>query len=257
MIQQLDVFESDAVILDLEDSVLHYDKDAARQLVKNYLEQFQQHDTQLFVRLNDVGSPYFEQDITLLETTNIQGYVLPKASVESLNELLKRTDKAVIPIIEHPLAVLGASDIAKMKQVQGLLLGAEDLTKEMNIKRTPDGVEIDYARHHIAMVCQAYQIEAIDTPWVQKDNLEGLQKDAGYAKSIGFTGKALIHPNHVEIANNIFVPTIEEIQNARRIIEKAKQSGKGAFSLDGKMIDLPVIERAQKLLDIAKRYHLV
>lgn len=257
MIQQMDVFESDAVILDLEDSVLHYDKDAARILIKNYLKQAQQHDVELYVRLNDVDSPYFQEDLRVLHELPLTGLVVPKVSIESLRILTEETTLPLIPIIETPLAVLDARDIAQHQQVKGLILGAEDLTKEMNIKRTPDGHEIDFARCQVAMACHGFGKEAIDTPWVDKDNIDGLTKDARYAKSIGYTGKALIHPNHVDVVNHIFVPSEQDILDAKRIVAKAKESNKGAFTLDGKMIDIPIIEKAKRLLDIAKRYHLL
>lgn len=257
MVQQSTVFESDAVILDLEDSVLHYDKDAARILVKNFINSFDLHTTELFIRLNDINSPFFSDDIHILDRLDIQGYVMPKASIEALRRITSYTSKPLIPIIESPIAVLDARDIAMHPQVIGLLLGAEDLTKEMGIHRTRQGHEIEYARMHVAMACHAYQKQAIDTPWVHKDDIEGLQHDAMHAKALGFTGKALIHPNHVDEINHIFVPSKKEIEQAKRIVQKALNSGKGAFSLDGQMIDTPIIEKAKKLLDIAKRYEML
>jgi citrate lyase subunit beta/citryl-CoA lyase len=257
MIQQAEVFESDAVILDLEDSVLHYDKDAARDLVKNFIQAFDLDTTKVYIRLNDINTPFFSEDIHELDKLQFHGYVMPKASVEGLRRITSYTSKSIIPIIESPIAVLEAKDIAMHPQVTALLLGAEDLTKEMSIERTKQGHEIDYARQYIAIVCHAYQKEAIDTPWVHKEDLEGLLEDATYAKSIGFTAKALIHPNHVDTVNQIFVPTQEELEQAKRIVQKAAISGKGAFSLDGQMIDAPIIEKAKKLLAIAKRYDVL
>lgn len=257
MIQQAEVFESDAVILDLEDSVLHYDKDAARDLVKNFVQAFNLETTNVYIRLNDINSPFFSDDIHQLDKLKFHGYVMPKATVEGLRRITSYTSKSIVPIIESPLAVLEAKDMAMHPQVTGLLLGAEDLTKEMSIDRTRQGHEIDYARMHIAMVCHAYQKEAIDTPWVHKDDLEGLERDATYAKKLGFTAKALIHPNHVDTVNHIFVPSQEELEQAKRIVQKASISGKGAFTLDGQMIDAPIIEKAKKLLAIAKRYDVL
>ena len=257
MIQQMDVFEADAIILDLEDSVLHYDKDAARVLIKNYLDQIKDHEVELFVRLNDIDSLYFEEDIKTLHNLPLTGLVLPKASSEAVRFMAELTDHKILPIIESPMAVLDARIIAKHPNVIGLLLGAEDLTKDMGIHRTPAGREIDYPRAHVAMVCHAYGKEAVDTPWVAKDDLDGLNKDATNAKALGFTGKAVIHPNHVDCVNQVFVPSKDEILQAKRIVQKAEESVKGAFTLDGKMIDIPIIEKAKKLLLIAKRYQLL
>jgi len=255
MIQNLDVFESDAVILDLEDSVVHYDKDAARTLVKNFIKHVQPH-IDIYIRINDIQSPYFEDDIASIQDLNIRGIVLPKASIEAVKLLSTKTTKDIIPIIESPLAVLDARDIISHKHVTAVLLGAEDCTKEMNITRTAQGLEIDYMRHYIALVAHAYHKEAIDTPWIHKDDETGLLQDTTYAKSIGFTAKSAIHPNHVATINKVFTPSEKEIFEAKRIVKKAEDTNKGAFLLDGKMVDAPIIEKAQKLLQLARKYHI-
>jgi len=257
MIQILDVFDSDAIIIDLEDSVVLNDKDAARILVSNYLQKLRPDKLEIYIRINDAESRYFLEDVTLLDKTDINGYVLPKASVEAIASLQKITNKDIIPIIESPLAVLHVEAIAKMSQIKGLLLGAEDLTKELGINRTTEGKEILYTRSKIVLACAAFGVDSIDTPYTAKDDHEGLLIDVLHAKTLGFTSKSSIHPNHIELINQAFAPSASEIFEARRIIKKAESSKKGAFSLDGKMIDLPVIERAKKVLDKAKKYNLL
>lgn len=257
MIQNLDIFESDAVIIDFEDSVIHYDKDAARSLIANFINKYPQDKLDVFIRINDVDSPFFNEDIEYTKNLNITGYVVPKATKEALETINKLVNKALIPIIESPLSVLHAEAIASVKNVRGLLLGAEDLTKEMNIPRTKVGFEILRARGHLALVCHAYKIEAIDTPWTHKDDLAGLQEDTKFSKQLGFTARSAIHPNHISVINDVYTPSKEDIINAKRIVKKAQESNKGAFSLDGKMIDLPIIEKAQKLLEKAKRYNVL
>lgn len=257
MLQNLDVFDSDAIIIDLEDSVTIFDKDAARFLVHNFLSKFRMTSPEIFVRINDVDSPYFLEDIEQLEPLEIQGYVLPKATPESVRLLQEQTNKKIIPIIETPKSVLQMEHIAEKKQVIGLLLGAEDLTKEMGIERTLEGTELMYARSKMVMVCSAYQIDSIDTPYTDKDNEEGIWIDCNHAKSFGFTSKSSIHPNHVSVINQTFSPSALDIKHAMRIIAKADKEQKGAFSLDGKMIDVPVIERARKVLEKAKKYKLL
>lgn len=257
MLQNLDVFESDAVIIDLEDSVTTFDKDAARTLVQNFLQKYSFKQTEIWIRINDYESPYFIEDIKYLDDLNITGYVLPKALPEAILELHNHTDKLIIPIIESPLAVLRLEDIAKLKNIRGLLLGAEDLTKELNVKRTLNGTEILYTRSRLVITSSAYLLESIDTPWTDKDNLQGLEIDTINAKNLGFTSKSSIHPNHVEIINNAFTPSEKEIHEAKRIVLKAEKEQKGAFSLDGKMVDLPIIEKAKKVLAKAKKYNLM
>ena len=152
--------------------------------------------------------------------------------------------------------MLNAEKIAQCKNVSGLLLGAEDFTKELGINRTLQGTEILYARSYIAVVSNAYGIESIDTPFTNKDDEIGLREDTINAKNLGFTAKSLIHPNQVDIVNEVFSPTVSEIFEARRIIKKSEESNKGAFSLDGKMVDLPIIEKAKKVMEKAKKYNL-
>ncbi len=257
MLQNLDVFESDAVIIDFEDSVVSFDKDAARILVSNYVKQYQPKDIDIYIRINDATSTFFLEDINATKDLPIKGYVLPKALPEDIDEIAKLTNKDIIAIIECPMAVLRMEDTVKHKQVKGLLLGAEDLTKDLNISRTLEGSEILYVRSKLILTCAAYNKESIDTPWVDKDNLEGLKQDSEYARGLGFTSKSAIHPNHVDIINTAFSPSEKAILEAKRIVKKAENNTRGAFSLDGKMIDLPIIEKAKKTLAQAKKYNLL
>ena len=256
MIQNLDVFDSDAIIIDFEDSVINYDKDAARTLIKNFLTKYSYNNLEIFIRINSADSQYFYGDVNATNDLDITGYVLPKASVKAVNQLNLVTNKKIIPIIESPLALLNVEDIAQMKNVIALLFGAEDHTKELGIKRTLDATEILFARSIIAITANAYNIDAIDTPYTAKDDDEGLLFDATNAKNLGFTSKASIHPNQVDTINSVFAPSLKEIEEAKRIVKKSEETNKGAFSLDGKMIDLPVIEKAKKLLEKAKKYDL-
>lgn len=257
MLQNLDVFDADTVIIDFEDSVVSFDKDAARILVRNFLEKYTFTDTELYIRINDATSEFFTNDVLATNTLNITGYVLPKALPAHILQLNKLTDKQIIPIIETPMAVLRMEEIATLPNISGLLLGGEDLTKELNIKRTLEATEILYTRSKLVLVASAYNIDSIDTPWVDKDNLEGLAEDSLQARNLGFTSKCAIHPNHIEVINTAFTPSELEILEAKRIIMKASETTKGAFSLDGKMVDLPIIEKAKKTIEKAKRYNLL
>ncbi len=256
MIQNLDVFDADVIIIDFEDSVTSYDKDSARILIQNFLKKYSYDEVEIFIRINDAQSTYFYSDINAVEDLDITGYVLPKASVEAIKQLNRVSNKPIIPIIESPMALLRVEDIAKEKNVVALLLGAEDYTKELGIERTLEAKEILYARSIIAITANAYQIDAIDTPYTAKDDEAGLLLDSTNAKNLGFTSKSSIHPNQVDIINQVFAPSQEEIKQAKRIVKKAEESKKGAFSLDGKMIDLPIIEKAKKVLEKAKKYNL-
>jgi len=256
MIQNLDVFESDAVIIDFEDSVTSYDKDAARILIKNFLKKYSYKEIDLYIRINSAESGYFLNDVKDTLDLDIIGYVLPKASVKAIKALNELSSKQIIPIIESPLALLDVKEIAREDNVTALLLGAEDYTKELGIKRSLEGKEIFYARSIVAITANAYNIDSIDTPYTNKEDMAGLLVDSKSALNLGFTSKSSIHPNQVDIINKVFAPSIEEITEAKRIVKKSEETNKGAFSLDGKMIDLPIIEKAKKVLEKAKKYNL-
>lgn len=260
MLQNLDVFNADAVIIDFEDSVISYDKDCARDLVENFLIKYNFENLEIYIRINDFESNDFLKDVQSTLDLNINGYVLPKAmpeSIDELNKLIGTKGKKIIPIIESPLALLFVREIASKNNLHGILLGAEDFTKELNVARTLEASEIFYARSIISIACNAFNIDSIDTPFTNTDDISNLRVDSLKAKQLGFTSKSSIHPNHVETINQVFAPSKNEIENALRIVTKAKTEIKGAFSLDGKMVDLPIIKKAEKTIETAKKYNLL
>lgn len=146
--------------------------------------------------------------------------------------------------------IVGASS-----RVAGVLFGAEDYTADLGIKRTVDGEELLYARSKIAVTCRAFGIEAIDTPFVDLQDTEGLIRDTGKARALGMTGKAAIHPRQVKVIHEVLNPSPEEIRHAQiiaRAMEQAEKEGKAVISLDDKMIDAPVAARAKKILLMAE-----
>lgn len=248
MMQHADVFDSDVVIIDLEDSVSLHKKKEARQLVFEYLNKFKGLKPEIYIRLNDPSTPFFEDDLALLDVLDFQGYVLPKATEKTVSFVGGKTKKALIAIIESAYSVLQVEAIAKSPYVKGLLLGAEDYTTDMGIERTIDGDELIYPRSKLAICAKAYGKEAIDTPFTSKEDEEALIRDIKRAKALGLHSKSIIHPNHVEFVNQYMGPSDEQILWAKRVIEKKKIVQKGAFSLDGKMVDEPVIKKAHNIL---------
>jgi citrate lyase subunit beta/citryl-CoA lyase len=254
MLQHLDVFDSDVVIIDLEDSVTLSKKHEARRLVKEFLNKFQELSLEIYIRLNDPSTTYFLEDLAQLDDLSFDGYVLPKATKETILLLEKKTSKPIIAIIESAYSVLTLEEIASIKAVKGLLLGAEDYTTDMGIDRTIDGDELIYVRSKLAICAKAYHKEAIDTPFTSKDDVEGLIRDTLRAKKLGLHSKSVIHPNHVETVNQLMMPSDELITWAQRVMKKKEMTSKGAFSLDGKMIDEPVIKKAKRILEDIKKY---
>lgn len=262
MLQNLDIMGADTIIIDLEDAVAITEKDAARLLVKEYLSTFQPN-IDIYIRINPLDTPYFYDDLNEIKDLNITGILLPKASVESMKVLdeylnTNNSDFKIIGLIETALGLEMSFDILnKSDRVVGVLLGAEDLTLDLGATRTKESREIRYARSRIIAVSKALQIQAIDTPFTDTDDIEGLKKDTLNAKALGMTGKSLISPRHVDIVNDIFSPSKEEVNHSLRVVEgviEANKQGKGAFSLDGKMVDAPIIKRALNLLKLSGDY---
>ncbi len=262
MLQSSDILGADGIIIDLEDAVAITEKDSARILVREYLNTFETK-SDVFVRINPLDTPFFYEDLESIKDLDIKGVVLPKASVDSMEALDKfLTDNNlnfdVIGLVETSLGLeMSLQILSKSKYVKGVLLGAEDLTLDLGAKRTKKSDEIAYARSRIIAVAKALQIEAIDTPWTDTDDYEGLKADTLNAKDLGMTGKALISPRHVDIVNGIFAPSEKEVQYALRVVEGVKaanEKGLGAFSLDGKMVDAPIIKRALNLLKMSGDY---
>ena len=250
------VLGADAIIIDLEDAVSASEKDAARILVREYLTNFD-NPTDVLVRVNPTDTPYFYDDMEMLMGVKVDAIMLPKASVESveladkfLNE--KGSDNKIFALIETAMGVEDSLRIlSASERIIGVLLGAEDLTLDLGAERTKASEEIRYSRQKIVAVSKALEIQAIDTPFTDTDDMEGLVKDAEFAKAMGMTGKAAISPRHVSSINKVFSPTDGEVEHAVRVCEgaiDAKEKGLGAWSLDGKMVDAPIIKRAVNLL---------
>jgi citrate lyase subunit beta / citryl-CoA lyase len=263
MIQNADVFDSDAVIIDLEDSVSLNEKDAARYLLKESLTKLKLN-TRVFVRINPFESPYFKEDLKLVKNLPIDGILLPKASLASLkfvDEYVRETSLQILLLVE---TALGVEDCFLMLQSSertiGLMLGGEDLCVDLNCERTIGGSELLYARTRVVNAAKALRKLVIDTPFTDVKDDRGLLTDATFARGIGFDGKAAIHPNQVMVINDVFSPSPKAIKQALRIIEAKNEAiiqGKGAFSLDGKMVDLPIIKRAEQMIEIATQFHLL
>ena len=261
MLQSSDIFSSDAVIFDLEDAVSGTEKDSARSLVTNYLKAFRPN-IEIVIRINGFDTPFYLDDLNAVLNCDIDAIMLPKARVHdilTLEEIIKsfKKDVKIIPIIEQAISLIEVEEIAKCELVDGILLGAEDYTKDLEVARTKEGNEIFYARCRVINACKAYKIDAIDTPFTDTNDEEGLLKDTKFAKSLGMNAKSAIHPNQIEVINKVFTPTEKEIEYATCVLiarDEAFKKGLGVFSLDGKMVDKPVIERAEKVIEKAKRF---
>lgn len=272
MLTSSDILGADTIIFDLEDAVSLDEKDSARILVRRALEFLKFEHCEISVRVNPQDSPYWKDDLMTIIPAMPDSIVIPKASVESvtameavIDEIRKEhgIEKEIryLLIIESAMGLVDIRNIcACSKRIDGLLFGAEDFSSDMGIERTKTNKEIEYGRFVVATTAKAFKIDAIDTPYTDVEDFENLEEDTRFAKSIGFNGRLVISPRHVETVNAVFTPTETEIEDAETILheaEIARQKGLGAFSYKGKMVDLPIIKRAQNVMESAKRWGLV
>lgn len=268
MLQNGGVYGADCVLLDLEDAVALNQKDAARILVRNMLQDIDYYNCEVSVRVNHISTPFGKADLEEIVPLQPDAIRFPKTeTIEELASLIKIIkeiedkhnlghDKLKIhAMIETAIGVQNVYQIASFsKRVDAITIGGQDLTADMGIAKTKDNAGIDYARKQIVMAAKANSIDAIDTVFADVDDEEGLRRETEYAKKIGFTGKAVINPRQIDIVNQVFMPSDEEIRQASKIYRgwiKAKEQGLGVFAIDGKMVDAPVMERAKRVLEIA------
>ena len=268
MIQQGGIYGADSILLDLEDAVALNQKDAARTLVRNMIKVIDFYDTEVCVRVNHLSTPFGLADLEEIVPLQPSAIRYPKTeSPEEVAELLRIIerieDRHCLPhnkltlhaMIETAMGVQNVFNIASMfSRVDAITIGGQDLTADMNIIYTPDGVGIDFARKRIVMAAKASHIDVIDTIFPDVNDEEGLRRETEYAKKIGFTGKAVINPRQIGIIHDVFTPTEEEIRKAYRIVKEFRANsaaGIGVFAIDGKMVDAPVVSRAEYILKLA------
>lgn len=272
MLVSADILGADSIIYDLEDAVSLDEKDSARTLVRNALSFLKFTHSEITVRINPIDSPYWEKDLEAIIPVLPDGIVIPKASVDAVHSVDQKINEikkahnitknfSFLMLVESARGIMDVNSIAKASSlIQGLLLGGEDYSVDMGIQRTRLSKELEYARFSLTTAAHAYGLDSLDTPFTDVEDFEGLRLDTAFSKSIGFSGRLVINPRQVEEIHKIFSPSSAEIERAEAILqaaEEAKQKGLGVFSFKGKMVDLPVIKRAQALYDSAKNWGLI
>lgn len=266
MLMSADILGADSIIFDLEDAVALTEKDAARDLLGTALKEFDYSGIEVVVRINPPDTIFCRADLSALVGLPVDAILVPKATRESMRQALTWLDEdgyqgSVILLIESALGVEEVFDLVNLDtRIDGVLLGGEDLTSDLGVARTKAGNEISYARARVVCACKAAKITCIDTPWTDAEDLDGLLIDTEYARSIGFNSKSSINPRHLPYIHQVFAPKEKEVRYALRIMEAkdlAEQEGKGVFSLDGKMVDAPIIARAQQTLNLAQALGLI
>ena len=261
------IHKPEGIILDLEDSVAPERKTEARLLVRNALCQVDFYGAERMVRINQLPAGLEDLDEVVPHYLNL--VLLPKCEHASqVVEVVERTQAILkahkqereiflMPIIESCLGVENAFEIASASQaVVAMAIGLEDYTADLGVKRTDRGAESLYARTRLVNACKAAGIQPIDSVYSDVANMEGLKKNVETSRSLGFEGMGCIHPRQVPVIQEAFTPTEEEINIAKRIVkafEEAEARGSGVVALGSKMIDPPVVKRAQKILVLASK----
>ncbi len=260
--------QPDGIILDLEDSVAPSEKDAAQLLVRNTLRSIDFYGAERMVRINQI--PQGLDDLKFVIPNNIHVIIIPKCESrndvllveEKVNELKKlhkiKDNIFFMPIIESALGVEKAYEIASSsKNICSLAVGLEDYTADIGVPRTKDGKESFAARSKIVNAAKAAGVQAIDTVFSDVDDKEGLKESVIEAKQLGFEGKGCIHPRQIKIVHEALTPTESEIERAKKIVaafKDAKRKGLGVVSIGSKMIDAPVVKRAEHIVELSKMY---
>ena len=269
MLERASGLRPDAFIPDMEDSVPTDEKENARAVTASFLPRMRETGALVVPRVNSLDTGLFADDLTAVVGPDIDGISVGKiqsaadiAQVSGIIEGLERSagvdvgSVMLIPWIESAMAIVNAYEIcAASPRVVAVAFGAEDFTNDMAIERTQDGSEVDYPRKVICIAARAAGVLALDTPYFGFRDPDGLRENSQQAKRYGFKGKFAIHPAQIDIINEAFSPSPEEVEHARRVVaafEEAERNGRGSTSLDGQVIDVPVVRRARQLLELAE-----
>lgn len=267
MMQDAYIYGPDSIMLDLEDSVTMAEKDAARLLVHNALKTIDYGDTEMVVRINPLNTPYGKKDIEAVVKAGVHVIRMPKTeTAEEVVEVEREIERVerelgclgrtkIMAAIESALGIVNAYAIATASQrMMGIALGAEDYCANLKTQRTPGGDELRLARETIVVAARAAGIDALDTVYSNLNDMETFRKEVEFIKTLGFDGKSIINPRQIEIVNEVFAPKEKDIEKARTIlaaIREAESRGSGVVSVNGKMVDKPVVIRAQRTIELA------
>lgn len=269
MVSNAFIYRADALMFDLEDSVILREKDSARRLVYHALQHPLYQDIETIVRVNALDSEYGLADLEAVVRGGADIVRLPKTDtaqdvIDIENEIARIElqcgrepgSTGLLAAIESAQGITQAVAIAQASpRLMGIALGAEDYVRNLRTERSPEGVELLFARCSILQAARAAGIQAFDTVYSDANNEAGFLHEAAHIKQLGFDGKSLINPRQIELLHNLYAPTQKEVDHAQCVVdaaETAAREGRGVVSLNGKMVDSPVIERAHLVLSRAE-----
>lgn len=273
MLRDAPLYGSDAVMFDLEDAVSLNEKDTARMLVHNALKNIDYSNIETVVRINDLKAGG-DQDIEASVLGGVNVIRLPKTEnaqeIKDVEAVIERVEKEngievgttnIMAAIESATGILNVREIAHASdRLIGIALGAEDYVTNMKTERSATGEELFFARSFILHAARDAGIAALDTVYSDVDNEEGFRNEVQRIKQLGFDGKSIINPRQIPIVHDEYAPTQKEIDNAKEIIwaiQEAEEKGSGVISVNGKMVDKPIVERAERVIALAKAANII
>lgn len=268
MIADACIYGADSIMFDLEDSVAYNEKDAARFLVHNALKTLDFGETEIVVRINDLSNGLGIKDLEAMVPAGVHVVRLPKTDsakdvIDCEREIARIEEQHGIPVgstgmmaaIESASGVLNAREIAHASdRLIGIALGAEDYVADLKTTRS-DGIELLFARSMILNAARSAGIAALDTVYSDVNNEEGFMAEVTLIHKLGFDGKSIINPRQIQPLHQAFIPGEKDLKKAYAIMEaiaEANERGSGVASLNGKMVDKPVVIRAQRLIALAE-----
>ena len=258
----------DCICMDMEDGVAVNRKAEARETIAKALQELDFGKSEKMARINSVGTGWEQDDIDAVLPFHPNGIVIPK--IESLDqikwgsEIIEAAElKYGWPLnsvrmlvgVETAKGILNLKEIAPHPRLDGIIFGGEDFAASVGATRTPEATELLYARQAVIVACAAFGLQAIDIVTIDFKNLDVVRAEAEFGARLGYAGKQVIHPAQVEPVQAAFTPNEAAIANARKIVETfeaSQREGRGAFALDGKMIDMPLLKNARKVLGRAR-----
>ncbi|MCZ2128298.1 MAG: CoA ester lyase [Anaerolineales bacterium] len=258
----------DSICMDMEDGAAVNKKAEARATIVKALQELDFGASEKLARINSVGSGWERDDIEAVLPFRPDGIVIPKVEsceqVEWASRIIEDAELKngwqvnslrILIGVETAKGILNLKEIAAHPRLDAVIFGGEDFAASIGATRTKEALELLYARQAVIVACAAHDLQALDIVTIDYKDADALKAESEFGARIGFVGKQIIHPNQVQIVQEAFTPSDEAIAYARRIVETfaaSQKEGKGAYALDGKMIDMPLLRNAEKTLARAK-----
>ena len=269
LLQDAYIYRSDSLIFDLEDAVAEREKDSARFSLYHALTSIDYQGCEKVVRINGLDTPHYREDIRVCVAAGADTIRIPKCEARDdvlhVAELVSAAEKEygraegstlLMAAVESPRGVINALAICEASErMMGIALGAGDYIRNLHTVKSDSGVELLGARSQLVIAARAAGIQCFDTAYLDVDNIEGFKREVALIKQMGFDGKSLISPKQIAPVHELYTPTEKEISQAEKIIvqlEENKKKGIGVFTIDGKMVDIALLEGAQRTINYAK-----